>query len=140
MVSSQTPADAPEQKQGRYDMAAKVAEKGVGLVAEAMSTKLSADVRIQSFVHGLIKEQSSAGVMGALKAMAERVDSTALFSSLNVPVVVVHGDADLLIPVKRGHEMKAANPKTKYVELAGVGHMPMMEDTKGTADALKFLK
>jgi 3-oxoadipate enol-lactonase len=140
LVSSQTLADPPDRKQGRYDTAAQVAEKGVGLVAEAMSTKLSSDARNQSFVHGLIEEQSSAGVIGALKGMAERIDLTSLFASFEFPVVIVHGDADALIPVERAREMAIANANAKYFELAGVGHLPMMEDAKSTAEALKFLK
>jgi pimeloyl-ACP methyl ester carboxylesterase len=140
MVSSQTLADTPERKQGRYDTAAQVAERGVGLVADAMSSKLTSDARIQSLAHGLILNQSQAGVTGALRAMAERIDSTATFSSLDVPIVIVHGDADALIPVDRGREMKMADPRAKYVELPGVGHLPMLENARSTAEALLFLK
>jgi pimeloyl-ACP methyl ester carboxylesterase len=72
--------------------------------------------------------------------MAERIDSTATFSSLDVPIVIVHGDADALIPVDRGREMKMADPRAKYVELPGVGHLPMLENARSTAEALLFLK
>ncbi len=138
MVASQTLADPPDRKEGRYKTAADVAEKGVGVVAEAMAPKLSVDSAIQKSVHHMILQQKADGVIGSLKAMAERLDSSGLFAALNLPAVVVHGDADALIPVERGREMKAALPSAHYVELSGLGHLPMMESPQLVADALKF--
>ena len=103
-----------------------------------MTTKLSADVRIQSFVREVMQRQKPAGVIGSLKAMAERPDSSDLFKSFKFPVVIVHGDADALIPIERGREMKAALPSAHYAELKGAGHMPMMENPKEVAEALRF--
>jgi len=71
--------------------------------------------------------------------MAERQDSTPLLASMKYPVVVIHGDADVLIPVERAREVKAALPHAYLVEIAGAGHMPMMEDSQKTAEALKLL-
>jgi pimeloyl-ACP methyl ester carboxylesterase len=140
LVSSQALADPPERKQGRYDMAAKVSDNGVKVAADALAPKLSADPRVQEFVRGVIMRQPRAGVIGALKAMAEREDSTSLLSLLKFAVVLVHGDADALIPVDRSREMKEAIPHAEFFELKGIGHMPMMEDAKRMAEALKLLK
>ena len=139
MISSQVLADPPERKEGRYKTAADVAQKGIGVVVDSMTTKLSADARIQSFVRDVIQRQKPAGVIGSLKAMAERPDSSDLFKSFKFPVVIVHGDADTLIPVERGREMKAALPSANYAELKGAGHMPMVEEPKEVAEALMFL-
>ncbi|MBI1795064.1 MAG: alpha/beta hydrolase [Chloroflexi bacterium] len=138
MISSQVSDDPPDRKEGRYKTAADVAEKGAGLVADAMAPKLSADAHVQLFVRDLIGRQKAAGVIGALKAMAERPDSADLLKKLKVPAVIVHGDADALIPVERGREMKAAIPGAYYAELPGVGHMPMTESPKAVAAALKL--
>ena len=108
-------------------------------MVDSMTTKLSADAHIQSFVRDLIQRQKPEGVIGSLKAMAERSDSSDLFKSFKFPVVIVHGDADALIPVERGREMKAALPLAYYAELKGAGHMPMMENPKAVAEALRFL-
>ena len=138
MISSQVLADSPERREGRYKAAADVAEKGIGVVVDSMTRKLSADVRIQSFVREVIQRQKPAGIIGSLKAMAERDDSSELFKSFKFPVVIVHGDADALIPVERGREMKAALPSAHYAELKGAGHLPMMESPKEVAEALQF--
>jgi 3-oxoadipate enol-lactonase len=137
MISSQVLADPPDRKESRYKTAADVAEKGAGLVADAMASKLSANQSVQTFAHDLIGRQKVAGVVGALKAMAERPDSTGALSAIKVPVVIVHGDADALIPVERGREMKAIASDAYYFELQGLGHMPMMENPQAVAEALK---
>jgi 3-oxoadipate enol-lactonase len=139
LVASQAPADPPERKQGRYEAAAEIMKTGVEPVAESMSAKLTPDERVQAFVRSLIAEQQPVGLVGALKAMAERDDSTSILSGFMFPVVVVHGEADELIPIQRAQEIKAAIPQATLVELSGVGHMPMMEKPQATATALKNL-
>ena len=136
LVASQAAADAPEGKERRYKTAADVAEKGVGVVVEAMTPKLSADVRVQGFVRGVIERQSKQAVIGALKAMAVREDSLQILSSFDFPLVLIHGDTDQLIPLERAKEIKSANPSARLLELKGAGHMPMMEFARQTADGL----
>jgi 3-oxoadipate enol-lactonase len=139
LVSSQAVADSPEGKDRRYQTAADVAQKGVDIVAEAMTPKLSADVRVQAFVHTVIERQAPFAVIGALKAMAEREDLLSHLSTVTYPVTLIHGNADALIPIERAKEIKAALPSARFVELQGAGHMPMMEFAKETAEGLKFL-
>ena len=140
LVSSQAAADSPEGKDRRYQTAADVAQKGVGVVAEAMTPKLSADARVQAFVRAVIEKQSQSAVIGALKAMAEREDLMSHLSSVTFPVALIHGNADVLIPIERAKEIKAVLPSARFVELQGAGHMPMMEFANETAHGLRFLK
>jgi 3-oxoadipate enol-lactonase len=139
LVSSQVLADAPERKEGRYKSAAEVSENGIGSVVATMTPKFTADERLQSYARASMERQPPAGYVGALKAMAERADSTALLSSFNFPVVVIHGDSDALIPIDRAREVKAVLPQAHLVEISGAGHMPMMEAKEQTATALKHL-
>lgn len=139
LVSSQVSADAPDRKEGRYKSAAEVADKGIGSVVASMTPKFTSNPKLQEFAHESMERQQPAAYIGALKAMAERVDSTPLLSSINVPVVLVHGDADQLIPIERAREVKTALRDAYLVEISGAGHMPMMEDPQKTAEALKHL-
>ena len=138
LVASQMMPDSPDRRQGRYAAAREVLEKGVGPVVEAMAPKLTGDEGVQAAVRAVISRQRPAGLASALEAMAERPDSTDVVSRFQMPMVVVHGEADALIPVERAREMKAALPSAHYVELAGAGHMPMMEDPGGVSAALRF--
>lgn len=139
LVSSQVLADPPERKEGRYKSAADVSANGIGSVVESMTPKFTSDEELQSYARASMERQPPAAYIGALKAMAERADSTPLLSSLHVPVVIIHGDADALIPVDRAREVKAALLQAHLVEISGAGHMPMMEAKEETAEALKHL-
>ena len=139
LVSSQVLADPPERKEGRYKSAADVSANGIGSVVETMTPKFTTDERLQAYARTSMEHQSPAAYIGALKAMAERADSTPLLAALQVPVVVIHGDADSLIPLDRAREVKAALPKAHLVEISGAGHMPMMEAKERTAEALRYL-
>jgi len=139
LVSSQVLADPAERKEGRYKSAADVAANGIGSVVEAMTPKFTTDEKLQSYARASMERQRPSAYINALKAMAERADSTSLLSSFNFPVVIVHGDADSLIPIDRAREVKAALPQAHLVEIPGAGHMPMMEANEKTAEALKHL-
>lgn len=139
LIASQALADTPERKQGRYEAADEIIKSGVEPVAEAFSPKLTPNQRVQTFVKKLITEQQPAGLAGALKAMAERDDSSSVLSSLTFSVAIVHGNLDELIPIQRAQEIKAAVPHATLVELLEIGHMPMMEDPQSTARALRNL-
>lgn len=140
LVSSQAAADAPERKAGRYKTAKDVSDSGVDVVSEAMTPKLSSNEKVQEFVNLLMKAQSPAGVVGALKAMAEREDFTDVLPQFSFPILLIHGDADLLIPIDRAKEIKSILPTAQLIKLKKAGHMPMMEFPKETAEALKKLK
>jgi pimeloyl-ACP methyl ester carboxylesterase len=71
--------------------------------------------------------------------MADRPDSSKLLASIKLPIVIIHGDADALIPIDRAREMKHALPQAGYFEISGSGHVPMMEKPSATAEALKSI-
>jgi pimeloyl-ACP methyl ester carboxylesterase len=139
LVSSQVLADPPERKEGRYKSAAEVADKGIANVVETMAPKFTNDARFQEYARKSMERQQPAAYISALKAMAERVDSTSLLSTTNYPVVLVHGDADALVPIDRAREVKASFPESYLAEVRGAGHMPMMEAREQTAEALRRL-
>lgn len=139
LVSSQVLADPAERKEGRYKTAKEVAEKGIA-VASAMTDKLSSNQETRDIVRPLIERQSIAGVVGALKAMAEREDATGSLSAFTFPIILIHGNADELIPIDRAREVKSARPASHLTELQGAGHLPMMDAPEETAEALKLLK
>lgn len=140
LVSSQVLADPPDRKEGRYKTASEVTEKGIGGVVETMTLKFTSDPHWQAFARKTMEAQQPAAYIGALKAMAERVDSTPLLSGIKYPVVVIHGDADALIPVERAREVKAALPESYLVEIKGSGHIPMCEAPSETTQALRLLR
>lgn len=138
LIGSQAVADTPERQAGRHTTAAQVLEQGPLAVA-GMAEKLSANPDQTSFLRELILRQKPVGLAHALKAMAARPDSQALLASLQVPLVLVHGLADSLIPFDRSREMKTLYPQANLTELPGVGHSPALEAPAETAAALQRL-
>jgi len=47
---------------------------------------------------------------------------------IELPALVVHGDADLIVPVENGRRLAARLPNAELVELPGRGHNLMLED------------
>src|SRR4051812_45953441 len=50
-----------------------------------------------------------------------------LFRSVEAPVLMIHGEADPIIPVRWARTSAAANPGWRFHTLPGVGHMPQAE-------------
>ena len=44
-----------------------------------------------------------------------------------LPVLLLHGDRDRLIPVEAARDIARRHPAWRYVELAGVGHVPQLQ-------------
>lgn len=57
----------------------------------------------------------------------------AALRGIPVPVLLVHGDRDRLMPVEAARAAARANPGWTYVEAAGVGHVPQLEVPEWTA-------
>ncbi len=140
LVASQALADPPEKKTGRYQEAEHVLVHGVGDVASGMSIKLTDNPDLQVLLYDLMLRQHPQGLAGALGAMAERQDSMQLLSEINIPVVLVHGTADKLIPLERARAIHAVVKSGDLTEIENAGHMPMMEAPRVTAQAIKKLK
>lgn len=51
----------------------------------------------------------------------------AAMSSITVPVLLVHGHRDRLVPVSAARDAARRNPSWRYVELPGVGHVPQLQ-------------
>jgi pimeloyl-ACP methyl ester carboxylesterase len=84
---------------------------------------------------------------GNREALTERMESIALpspweqMSSIKVPVLVMWGDLDKLIPLRHAKQFHEDLPNSSLLILEGAGHMPMEELPQETVMAAdKFLK
>jgi len=143
LIASQAGADSEEGRQGRYKTAEKVAAEGSKVIADAMIPELfapDADVAIVESVRQLILKTAPAGIIGTLKGMAVRADSTSVLPTINVPVLILAGEKDAIIPPTKAEAMASALPSATLVMVANAGHMPMLEQPEATTTAMsKFL-
>lgn len=144
LIGSQHLADTPEAKAKRYERAEQVHKEGA---EAAVNHNLFApdtpdDSQYVRDVMQLTRLTSPAGIIGSLYAMAERPDSSDTLRSITVPVLLLTGKEDQLIPAERVEQMAALIPEsvdTDVVILDGAGHMPMMEQVPQTTHALSRL-
>lgn len=140
LISTQAQSDSSERQAGRYLEAKTILADGVGGVAEGMPTKLTANRALQAQLKELIQRQRPEGLAKALRAMADRPDSTALLPGFDFPVVIMHGLEDALMPIERARAVRAVVKVGHLVEIEGAGHMPMMEKPRKLAEGLKIFK
>lgn len=72
----------------------------------------------QSYERGL----NPAGTARQFAALMAAGDRTAALASVKVPTLVIHGDADPLLPVECGRATAAAIPGSRLKIIAGMGH------------------
>jgi pimeloyl-ACP methyl ester carboxylesterase len=48
-------------------------------------------------------------------------------ASIRVPVLMVQGDEDRVVPVAAARDIAGRHPRWRYLELPGVGHVPQLQ-------------
>jgi 3-oxoadipate enol-lactonase len=128
LVASHCYGDSPERKQNRLDTAETVERTGnTGFIGESMLANLTPDKKLQEKLRLIIEKAKPAGVAGINRGMAQRKDTCAVLSNLNVPAVIIAGELDKFLPIEKAHQMVEMMMKPWLESIPGAGHMPMME-------------
>jgi 3-oxoadipate enol-lactonase len=142
LVATRAGADDEKGRAGRDEMIANVRARGIEPVATAMLPKLFApdtherNELLVAFVREMIESSSPEGIVGALEAMKDRPDSTPILPDIDVPVLIIHGEADQLIPVAEAEAMRDAIPGAELIVLPGAGHLPNLEQADAFNEAI----
>jgi 3-oxoadipate enol-lactonase len=87
-------------------------------------------------VRAIMQRQSARGCAQLVRGMKERLDSHDLLEDVRVPALVIAGAHDAYLKPQTLRETAAAMGGAAFVELDGVGHLPMLEAPAETANAL----
>ncbi len=142
LTATRAGADTAEGKANRDKMAEMAKRRGVTAVTETMLPKMLApknyenDEELVEFLRGVMDSTSVEGVMGALAAMRDRPDSTATLADIDVPVLIIHGADDQIIPVAEAEAMAQAIPDARLVVIPNAGHLPNLEQPDAFNDAV----
>jgi len=135
-------ADSPEAKRDRDAMAALAQAKGAAAVAEELLPKLlahatfAAQPQVVAEVREIVARAPVAGIVGALRALRDRPDSTPMLGSIRVPVLVVAGDDDQIAPAAGMQEMARAIPGAQFALIPKAGHLAPLEQPITASGAL----
>ncbi len=127
LIASHADPDSPARRESRYHTVAQIQKQGIQPLLEEMPQRLTPSPAVQEKVRLFIQSCSPQTAIQALLGMAEREDANPWLHEIMVPVLVVTGSADPLIDPTRIQTMLESLPTATWVELPGVGHMPMLE-------------
>jgi 3-oxoadipate enol-lactonase len=85
------------------------------------------DPQLVEQVHGIMQSISLEGMLGDLAGMKSRPNSRPLLSSIDIPVLVLHGEDDQIVPLQEAREMSSAIPGARLEVIPSAGHLLNLE-------------
>jgi pimeloyl-ACP methyl ester carboxylesterase len=138
LIASHSGADTGEQRQARLTNIERIrGGQARDYLLENMLPKLSRSPVVQDKLAGMMTSTPDETLIGALRSMADRPDHTQWLKQSGIPVAVICGQDDMILPVAKAVEIAALIGAMPTAVIPDAGHMPMMENPAATADALK---
>lgn len=126
-------ADTDEVRSNRARMIELIEREGMNaLAARQLSSSvgrstLERQPELVETVRHMMASVPAAGAIGALRAMAERPDSSSLLETIDVPTLVVGGAEDVTTPPDVLRAMAARIPRSRVEILEQSGHLCPLE-------------
>lgn len=141
LISSQAAADTPEAREGRKETIRRIRADGPsaaveGLIPKMFSTRAASNPDLTGYATRGAAAAGVAGLCWALEAMAGRPDRTGVAQDLDLPVLVVHGAEDKIVPGSRARQLAERCLLPIHVEILGAGHATPLEAPDEVAAAL----
>ncbi len=133
LASTRAAADSPQARGARDDAIQLVAENGPAALVEPMLPRLlaprslSGSPHVVDHVRAMIAGNRREGVVAALRAMRERADATDLLATIAVPVLVVAGADDQIVPPAEARSMAQAISGARVTIVPEAGHLAPLE-------------
>src|SRR5437879_11529288 len=111
LVDTKAEADSPQARLGRMEMAALVLKKGVASFADRMLPRLFSKQNVETNAsivkdaRRTIEGMSPIGIVGGIKGLADRSDSTPLLDEIRVPTLIIVEEKDELTTVDDAKRM-----------------------------------
>ena len=110
-----------------------IAPRDIVLFGRSLGSAVAVDLALQREIAGVILESPLTNAKDMARRMvpvlpvhlliASRLDSLAKIPNVDVPLLIVHGDRDTLIPIEQGRRLYAAAGEPKqFHTIEGAGH------------------
>jgi pimeloyl-ACP methyl ester carboxylesterase len=142
LADTKSPGDTPEGVEGRKKMLRLVEEKGAAAVADEMLPKLLGETtrrtrpEVVERARGLILDNSTQAIAGAVRALMTRPDSTPLLPTIHCPALILVGEEDTVTPKAAAEEMHRGIAGSRMSTIPGAGHLTNLEDPLAFNSAL----
>lgn len=140
LVDSRTAPDSDAGRAGRDQLAAAIDERGAEAAVDAMLPKMFTDgvaPQLRDEVREWMLAQAPSALVADVTAMRDRIDSGDTLSGLSVPVLVVAGAEDTIIPVAEAETIAGAATHGSLVVVDGASHLAPLEQPGAVTDALR---
>lgn len=130
LADTQAGADTPDKAKSRLDAAEKVLDEGLQFVVDSMTPNLfgpDAPRRLVDDWRDIMLATDPRGAAAAMRAMADRADSTTSFPSIDQPTLVVVGEHDAITPPDVARVMSNGIAGAALDVIPHVGHMSPVE-------------
>ncbi len=141
LVLSNTRAtpDSEDEKRNREVFAEDTLERGADAALERLYSNFvteETDPEIAIDLRTWISAAKPASIAAALRAMAERGDSSKLLPLITAPTLVISGERDRMMRSTTMRAMAKKIEDASFVELAGASHIAAAEKPREWAEAL----
>ncbi len=139
LVDTKPDADSPEAKRARDELATVAEREGPDAVIERLLPRLLApqtQPEVAAQVRDMARRWSAPGLVGALRALRDRPDSTETLRGVKVPTLVLVGSEDQIAPPGVGRVMAALVPGAQFHVVPAAGHLPPLEQPLATTRLL----
>lgn len=142
LLDTRPEPDSAEARQRRYAGIERIGREGPGGFLDDFAGLLvsprTAEARpeVVTEVRRLMEGTKVETLVGGLRAMAERPDSTPLLAGLSMPALVVVGEDDKATPVESSRTMAATIPGAQLAIIPGAGHVSNIEQPGAFNQAL----
>ena len=129
-VATTAARSTPEERAARLASARTLDEQGMRPVAEEMAARLfgpDAAPELKAAIMAMMLATNPAGAAAAVRGRAERPDYQPVLPTLRAPALVCTGDHDSYSTAEITRELAGCLPDPEVVLLAGVGHLPNLE-------------
>lgn len=143
LTATRAAADSPEASAARIQTAQMVQEKGTAPLFQNMATRLlspetyAQQTDLLAELGAIMAGVSIEAVLGDLEGLRQRPDSTPLLGGIHLPVLIIHGAQDSIVPLAEAKAMHAAIPRAQLVVLHHSGHLPNLEQPEDFNQAVR---
>jgi 3-oxoadipate enol-lactonase len=143
LVCSRLAADSPEISGFRNDLADRIERaNSIEPVVENYVPRLFSTASFEKDsdaverARAIARSNSPRGAAAMLRGMAQRSESYDIAGDLQMPVLIVAGAADKVVPLSEAQTMRAAFPAARLAVMERSGHLPMLEEPAALTGAL----
>lgn len=130
LAHTRATADSVETKAARQRQIQQILAEGIESLATSLPAKMlgaRAPAAARTLVRDLVARQDPNGAISALRGMEQREDRSQIAAGLTVPVLVIGGAEDQLVPPIEALGLHASIPGSEWIEFPGAGHLSNLE-------------